>query len=346
MIHPADACPDCGAAASGLSRRDFLRHTTLGAVAAVAGSTLIGPAAQAIADAEPTSETLASQLFHSLSDDQRHSLCFAFDHPLRDKVDNNWLITKKSIQDILKPDQQDLVRQIFRSLHHPDFADRAMQQMIHDSENQGFEGGTSVALFGTPGSGKFEFVLTGRHCTRRCDGDAIQGAAFGGPIFYGHQAGTQDTEPADHPGNVFWYQAKRANEVFQALDGKQRASALIDGRGRSERGTETVQLSGRADDLPGLRMGDLTRDQKELVHRVMGDLLSPFRAVDAEESMRLVTQHGFDNLRLAYFKQQDLGNDGVWDVWQIEGPHMVWYFRGAPHVHCWVHIRDPRTSGA
>jgi hypothetical protein len=29
----------------------------------------------------------------------------------------------------------------------------------------------------------------------------------------------------------------------------------------------------------------------------------------------------------------------VWDVWQIEGPNMLWYFRGAPHVHCWVNIR-------
>jgi hypothetical protein len=27
-------------------------------------------------------------------------------------------------------------------------------------------------------------------------------------------------------------------------------------------------------------------------------------------------------------------------VWQVEGPSMVWYFRGKPHVHVWVHIRD------
>ncbi|MCC7373348.1 MAG: DUF3500 domain-containing protein [Verrucomicrobiales bacterium] len=345
MIHPADPCPDCAAPAHGFSRREFLRTTAAGALA-VAGQCLAPTSARAIADPAPTSETLAGQLFGSLNPTQKQSLCFDFDDPLRDKVDNNWLITKKSIQDTLNPDQRDLVRQIFRGLHHPDFADRAMEQMVHDSENNGFEGGTSVALFGTPGSGKFEFVLTGRHCTRRCDGDAVKGAAFGGPIFYGHQAGSKDTEPADHPGNVFWYQAKRANEVFQALDGKQRAVALIDGRGRSERGTETVKLAGRTTELPGLRLGDMTRDQKDLVRRVMADLLSPFREVDAEESMRLATQSGFDDLRLAYFKQQDLGDDGVWDVWQIEGPHMVWYFRGSPHVHCWVHIRDPRVVGA
>jgi hypothetical protein len=37
----------------------------------------------------------------------------------------------------------------------------------------------------------------------------------------------------------------------------------------------------------------------------------------------------------------DIGNDGVWDVWQIEGPFMRWYFRGSPHVHTWVHVREP-----
>jgi hypothetical protein len=65
--------------------------------------------------------------------------------------------------------------------------------------------------------------------------------------------------------------------------------------------------------------------------------------VDAEESMRLVESKDFEDLHLACFMRQDLGGDGVWDVWQIEGPQMLWYFRGEPHVHCWVHIRDARA---
>jgi len=39
-------------------------------------------------------------------------------------------------------------------------------------------------------------------------------------------------------------------------------------------------------------------------------------------------------------KHDDIGNDGVWDVCQIEGPAMLWDFRGAPHVHTWVHVRE------
>lgn len=341
MSHPTNFPSSCDCALpQSIPRRRFLKNTAAGVALAAASKAWMPHQAVAGPTPNDVSETLAAQLYKSLSEEQRRTLCFDFDHPLREKVDNNWLITKKSIQDALKPDQRDLVEQIFRRLHAPEFADRAMQQMVHDSEGKGFNAGTSVALFGQPGTGKFEFVLTGRHCTRRCDGDAVAGAAFGGPIFYGHQAGEKDAEPADHPGNVFWYQAKRVNEVFQALDGRQREMALIDGRGRAEQATQTVKLTGKKTGLPGIRVGDLAKDQQGLVRTVMKDLLAPFRQPDAEEAMKLVQKQGLENLSLAYFKQQDVGNDGVWDVWQIEGPSMVWYFRGEPHVHCYVHIRD------
>ena len=51
-------------------------------------------------------------------------------------------------------------------------------------------------------------------------------------------------EKANHPGNVYWYQAVRANEVFKALDGKQRKLALLDTDPRKEQATKTVALSG------------------------------------------------------------------------------------------------------
>lgn len=336
MSHPSFLPSEDGCAShTALSRRSFLQSTAL-----MGGAGLLLPSSlMARPTPQDKSETLAAQLYRSLDDVQRALICHAFEDPLRHKVDNNWMISKKSIRESLKPDQCDLVRQIFRHLHSPEFADRAMEQMVHDSEGKGFDAGTSVALFGQPGTGKFEFVLTGRHCTRRCDGDSSEGAAFGGPIFYGHQAGSNDAEPADHPGNVFWFQAKRVNEVFRALNGKQRSLALVDAKGRPERATQTVQLTGKREGLAGLPLSDLTSDQRGLVNEVLRDLLSPFRKPDAEEAMKLVQAQGIENLSLALFKRNDVGNDEVWDVWQIEGPNMLWYFRGDPHVHCWVHIR-------
>ncbi len=340
---PSEAHCDCPTPRDpnlALSRRRFLATTATG-LAATASQRLWSPQAGAAPTPADAAETLVAQLYKSLGESQRAALCFDFDHPLRDQVDNNWMITKKSVKDVLNPDQQDLVRQIYVGLHRPEFAERAMRQAVHDSDGKGFEGGTSIALFGQPGTGKFEFVLTGRHITRRCDGDSVQGVAFGGPIFYGHQAGERDAEAADHPGNVFWYQARRANEVFQALDGKQRGLALVDARGRAEAATDTVKLKGNTADLRGIPVSELSKDQQGLVRQVMDDLLASFRKPDADEAMKLVEAQGLQNLRLAFFKQQDVGNDGVWDVWQLEGPDLFWYFRGSPHVHCWAHIRQP-----
>ncbi len=336
QIHSAPVYP--AGSSIPFPRRSFLKT----AVAGLAATSTVGlglPSLLAAPSPKEKSETLAAQLFGSLSAEQRTRLCFPFSDPLRNKVDNNWLITGKPISESLKPDQQDLVQQIFVQLHAPSFADRAMAQMVHDSEGKGFNGGTSVALFGEPSSGEFEFVLTGRHCTRRCDGNSVAGAAFGGPIFYGHQAGSKDREASSHPGNIFWHQAQRANELYQALDGRQRALALVDGTSRPERASETVTLSGKKTGLPGIPGSELSGDQRRLVRKVMVDLLAPFRPADTTEAMQLVDAQGIDSLSLAYFKQQDLGNDGVWDVWQIEGPNLLWYFRGEPHVHCWVHIR-------
>ena len=141
------------------------------------------------------------------------------------------------------------------------------------------------------------------------------------------------------PANAYWFQAKRANEVYQMLDGKQREKALVE-RIRREQGPSTVKLVGERE-KPGLAVAEMTDDQKNGVRQVLADLLMPFRAEDVTESMALIEKAGFDKLHLSFARNRDLGGDGIWDNWQLEGPHMVWIFRGAPHVHTWVHISDP-----
>ena len=315
------------------SRRDFLRASTLATGAALTAGTVLG------ADAKPvSSETLVTQLYKSLSEEQRKAVCFAFDNPLRTEVDNNWHITEQRLSKFYTADQQDLVRQIFMGLHSEEYADRVYKQVEHDSGAEGFMGGSAIALFGEPGSGKFEFVLTGRHCTRRCDGDSVEGTAFGGPIFYGHAADTFNEGP-DHKGNAYWYQAKRANEVFTILDGKQQEKALCLA-GRAEEGLDTVKLTGKTEGLDGIRLSDLSADQKDAVLKTLEDVLAPYRQADAAEAMKLIKDAGIDNLHMAFYKRGDIGKDRVWDVWQIEGPSMISYFRGAPHVHAWLHVKD------
>ncbi|MCA9219664.1 MAG: twin-arginine translocation signal domain-containing protein, partial [Planctomycetales bacterium] len=184
------SCPDCNSSRFELDRRQFVRATAVGAVAASTGIFIRPISAEEPAAKKP--ETLVAQLYKSLNEQQRAAVCFGFDHPLRQEVDNNWHITKTRVADFTA-DQQDLIREIFNGLHDPEYAQQVMQQVEHDNGRRpdvpksGF-GSCAIAMFGEPGTGKFEFVFTGRHVTRRCDGDSIEGAAFGGPIFYGHAA--------------------------------------------------------------------------------------------------------------------------------------------------------------
>ena len=307
-----------------LDRRQFLRLT------AAAGACAAGARAA-------TSETLVADFHRSLSDDQKRLMAFPFDHPLRSKVDANWNITQARVGQTFNADQQAMIREIFVKLHDPEFVDPVLRHLSDDSG--GIEN-YSVALFGEPGTGAFEFVLTGRHCTARCDGDSVAGAAFGGPIFYGHQAGSSFTEDPHHPNNIYWFQALRANEVFAALDGRQRELALLN-QPRPEKGSQTVSLKHAGEKGEGLPVSDMSADQRALVDRTLDDLLLPFRQEDRAEAHRLIAeQGGVESLAMAFYRGADLGGDGVWDVWQLESPTMIWHFRGSPHVHVWVNIRE------
>lgn len=316
-------CPDCTP-----DRREFFK--------AAAGATLAASSALA-APSRESSETLVTTLYHSLTDEQKKTVVLPFDHALRSKVDNNWFISAARVGGFFNADQQAMIGEIFRGLYNPDFYPTVEKQIQEDARGLKFY---SVALFGEPGSGKFEFVLAGRHCTIRCDGDSVDGHAFGGPIFYGHQSGPAGTEKPDHPGNLYWFQAKRANEVFQALNGKQREMALLKDSPRYEKGMETIRRKKPGEKLDGLPGSEMTRDQRQLVEKVLADLFLPYRKKDVDEAMRYIKANGgVESLAMSFSKAEDLGNDGVWDVWQLESPSMVWFFRGQPHVHVWVDIR-------
>ena len=117
-----------------------------------------------------------------------------------------------------------MIKHIFESIIQPDWHKRIDKQLEDDAHGYGEQ--QSIAIFGKPGE-KFEFVMTGRHMTLRCDGNSDEHVAFGGPIFYGHAADGFNEKP-NHPGNVFWHQALAANKVYEMLDDKQRKQALVD----------------------------------------------------------------------------------------------------------------------
>lgn len=318
-----------------LSRRELLQTGSLLGAAALAPSLF----ASSDSPTAPTSESLTQQLYESLTAKQRQEICFGWDHRdpqrglLRTHVANNWQITKPSINDdFYTSDQQHVIRGIFESMINPEWLERYDRQLEDDMGGFGFE--QAIAIFGTPGDGKFELVLTGRHLTLRCDGNSTDHVAFGGPIFYGHAP--DDNEDPQHTGNVFWSQAVAANGLYKMLDGRQQVAAQV----AKTPVEQAVGFRSQAE-LPGLPVSDMTSDQREHLQGVLKKLVEPYRQNDQDEVVScLKAQGGIDACRLMYFTDHDIGNDGVWDNWRLEGPSFVWHYRGAPHVHVWVNVAD------
>ncbi|MCA9247322.1 MAG: DUF3500 domain-containing protein [Planctomycetales bacterium] len=334
-------CPDCDRFASDVDRREFLKRAGIGAAALGVGPALLrGEENSAGGKTDP--ESLVKRLYDTFSDKQKNEICFDWAHVdgerglLRTRVANNWQITQPKIDSPFYTDEQrDIVRSIFEGLYNPDWLARIDQQLKDDAGGYGKQ--QSLAVFGRPGEDKFEFVMTGRHMTIRCDGNSADHVAFGGPIFYGHAAQGFNEKP-DHPGNVFWPQALAANKLYQMLDGKQQKAALVDGRLPRE---QDVNFHGTAGGFDGIPVTELSADQKEHLQGVLAKLVEPYRQSDREEALEcLKCQGGLDACHLAFYSARDIGGDSTWDNWRLEGPSFVWYFRGSPHVHVWVNVAD------
>lgn len=319
-------------------RRGFLKQAGALALAA-AGAPLMGASSAA---EKKTPETLVKLLFDSLSDKQKSEVCFDWNHVektrglLRTRVENNWKITQPSIKSsFYTADQQDLIRKIFEGMTSPAWHERFDKQLKDDVG--GFGQNQSLAIFGKPGGDKFEFVLTSRHMTLRCDGHSAEHVALGGPILYAHEGEDFYEKPA-HPSNVFWHQALGANKLYDMFDGRQRERALVIKGMPSE---ELIGFRGPRGKFDGIAVTSFSADQKEHLQSVLKLLLEPFRQSDQDEVVKcLGVQGGLDACHLAFYKEGDIGNDELWDNWRLEGPSFVWYFRGKPHVHVWVHVAD------
>lgn len=345
--HKKVVCPDCDVEVEvGLDRRGFLKSMTAAATAAAGGGVTLFATPRA-AEAAPTpsskAETAVKALYDTLTADQKKEVAFDWDYKdkrglLRTHVSNNWQITKPTVDStFFTKEQKQLILDIYKNIFNPDWHERLMKQLKDDTDGRAWGAAQSIAIFGTPGDkDKFEFVMTGRHLTCRADGHSNSHVALGGPIFHGHAA-SGFNEKVKHPGNVFWHQAVEANKVFTILDEKQKKQALLP----KMPAESAVSFRGKDGKFPGMPLTEISKDQKAAVEKVLMSLIEPYRKEDQEEVMEcLKKQGGLDKCSLAFYEQGDLGDDGEWDNWRLEGPSFVWYFRGFPHVHIWINVAD------
>ena len=320
-------------------RRTFLRGVGGSAFAAAT----LGWPDLGFAAVSDSPESLARQLHHSLSESQRRLIALPWDHVdgerglLRARVSANWNITAPSLDsDFYSSDQRALVRAIYEGLVDPGWHERYDRHLLDDAGGWGKK--QSIAMFGEPDAGPFQFVMTGRHMTMRAGSDATNPVAFGGPIFYGHATGTwwsgSFVERAHHPGNVFFAQAKAATALYDLLDGDQRTLAHV-----SDAPNEADLTFDGATSQQGLRLSALSPDQLEEADKLVDVLVEPFRSEDrAAVRAALASQGGLGACKLSFFEPWYRGGDELWDSFRLDGPSLTWHFRGDPHVHVWVHV--------
>jgi len=350
------------------ARRDFLRAAGAGLLGAGLAESN-GAAAQnpAHANAESPSAAPIRAFYESLTMEQRRRMCFDWDHrgftglPLRLHVTNNWAISPASLTSFTDA-QQRRIEDILASVLAPGWLERLKRQ-ARDDTGQTWGAGQKIALFGRPESGPCQCVVTGFHLTLRATCERQPSVAFHGALCHGHQPSGFD-EKVGHPNNFFWFQAQLANQVYQALDRDQRKLALatrnmpfymIDGKIDRRHILPNTQLpiplepdvrfQGAKGTFPGMPIRDMNREQKLLANLTLDGILQPYRREYQDQVRRcLERQGGLDACSMAFYQERDLGADGEWDNWRIEGPAFVWYFRGAPHVHAWFHVADnPET---
>lgn len=345
MSETQSVCSDCSGESTPLDRRGFLRGVSL-AVAGTCAPLFAVPRIIAAPSFQSAAETAAKGLYETLTDEQKKVICFDWNHKdpnrglLRTFVSNNWQITEPQIRsEFYTKKQQHLIHDVFKGMVNPDWYARFVKHLKEDTGDKEWGSEQSIALFGKPGTDKFEFVMTGRHMTMRADGNTAENVAFGGPIFYGHAANGFVEKPG-HPDNVFWEQALAANGVFKLLDDKQQAKALV-GKRASE---AAVGFQGPEGKFPGIAVASFSDDQKKELQKVLKNLIDPFRKEDQDEALQCLNkQGGLDRCYLSFY--QDSNGEGRldgknYDNWRLEGPSFVWYFRGTPHVHVWVNIAD------
>jgi hypothetical protein len=203
--------------------------------------------------------------------------------------------------------------------------------------------GLRALICGDPAVAPYQIILTGVHLNLRLGGASREGAAFGGPQIYGDQRGN---ERAGLPGNVYREQFLLAERLLHGLSSAQQKLAVLD-----DAPVQTgIELQGRRGVFPGIAVGKLEADQQRLAREVVDRIFAAYAPDDiAYARACLQANGGVEGLFLSYYQR---GEDGVIpdaQVFRLEGPGAVLYFRGYPHVHAFINVAmdgdAPLSSG-
>lgn len=274
-------------------------------------------------------DVLARQFHDSLDAEQRADTCVSYDHPLRQYHNRGVWGGGREVLFGFSRTQRGLLTDL---MHAGLSADG--RQRIPEEYFTRWSGVNSlrVLICGNPAAPPYQIVLTGAHLNLRLGGRSREGAAFGGPQVYGDQRGN---DRPGLPGNVFRDQFVLAQRLFQSLDGSQQMRALLE-----EAPVQTgIELQGKSGTFPGVGVAGLDAESRELAQTLVERILVTYPPDDVAFARQcLQANGGVDGLFVSYYHRGEDGAIPEAQVFRLEGPGAVMYFRGFPHVHAFVNI--------
>ena len=285
-------------------------------------------------------DTLARELYATLDPEQRAEACVPYDHPLRQYHNRGVWGGGRDILFGFSRRQ----RRILTDLMYAGLSEQGRSRVPEEYFTQLTGVHAMRALIcGDPATPPYQIILTGAHVNLRLGGRSREGAAFGGPQVYGDQRGN---DRPGLPGNVYRDQFELAHRILRNLEASKRERAML-----AEAPVQTgIELQGRHGVFPGLPLAELASEEKAVARQLVERILATYPADDVAYARAcLQANGGIDGLSISYYQHGEDGAIAEGQVFRLEGPGAVMYFRGYPHVHAFVNIAmdgdAPLSSG-
>jgi hypothetical protein len=274
-------------------------------------------------------DTLARRLYTSLDDEQRAETCVPYDHPLRQYHNRGVWGGGRSI--VLGFDRRQ--RRMLTDLLYAGLSEEGRSRIPEEYFTR-WSGVHSmrVLICGDPTAPPYQVILTGAHVNLRIGGKSREGVAFGGPQVYGDQRGNNRV---GLPGNLYREQFLTGQQILARLDSGRRKLALIE-----EAPVQTqIEHQGRHGTFAGIPVAELSPECKVLARDLVERIFSTYPASDAAYARECLNANGgVDALYLSYYQHGEDGDIPEAQVFRLEGPAAVFYFRGYPHVHAFLNV--------
>src|SRR6266571_2273976 len=274
-------------------------------------------------------DALARRLYQGLDAEQRAETCVSYDHPLRQYHNRGVRGGGRSILFGFNHEQ----RRILTDLLYAGLSEEGRGRVPEEYFTR-WSGVHSlrVLICGDPTASPYQIILTGAHLNLRLGGKSREGVAFGGPQVYGDQRGN---EIAGLPGNLYRDQFLFGQRLLRSLDAGRRKHALLEGAPVQTQ----IELQGRRGSFSGIPVAELAPEGKALALELVERIFSTYPLDDVTYAREcLVVNGGVEALFLSYYQHGEDGEIPEGQVFRLEGPGSVFYFRGYPHVHAFLNV--------